>query len=134
MQDFTSLEIELLKFGYRKIYFLETECITCGTWRIAQDAIFERAISVPSCPQCSRRVEPSPILALGFTRRETPFHERIKAPLSVNALAWINARVDDDERDLRRIRKEKKRGTRSPHNAHSKLRDPVAGDFIGVPR
>jgi hypothetical protein len=131
MQDFTSLEIEQLKFGYRKIYFLETDCITCGVWRIAQDAVSAQGNTVPSCPQCSRMVQASAILCWGFSKRETPFHERIKAPLNVNALAWINAKVDDDERDRRRIAKE-----RAGRNGRQFRKDRKINpdDFRGVPQ
>jgi hypothetical protein len=60
MQDFSSLALELRKFGYRKIYFLETECFDCGVWRLTQDAILEPPEGVCPCPQCTAMVPCSP--------------------------------------------------------------------------
>jgi hypothetical protein len=129
--SFTSLEIELLRYGFRKIYFLETDCLACGTWRIAQDGVFEPGNTVPGCPQCSGRVQVSPVLCWGFTRREMPIVEKVKAGLSVNALAWINARIDDDERDRRRIAKERA-GSNGRHLRKDRKINP--DDFKGVPQ
>jgi hypothetical protein len=111
MQDFSSLGIELLKYGYHKIFFLETDCLRCGTWRVALSAHSDGGITDPSCPQCRGNVAVSPILCWGFTRRETPFCERIKAPMHLGAMAWVLTQVDDDdERDRRRIRREQAKG------------------------
>src|ERR1051326_3790926 len=107
MQDFSSLEIELLKVGYRKIYYLEIECWTCGSWRIVRDAIFEPPEGHFPCPRCSSRVPCSPILCVGFTRREMPIPaERFRAPLSCNSQSWVLTEFDE----VKKIRKEQKAG------------------------
>jgi len=109
--SFDSLAIELLKHGYHKISYREVSCLRHGTWRIAYDAHSLHAIGVPACPCCQKTVPCSGILADGYSKRETPFFERIKAPLHSGALAWMLTQVDDDdERDRRRIRREQARG------------------------
>jgi hypothetical protein len=131
VSSFSSLEIELARYGYKKIFFTECECIRCGTWRCAYDAVSSQRNSVPRCPQCSRMVQASPVLAWGYSKRETPFSERIKAPLNVNALAWINAQVDDDERDRRRTAKEQAGRNGRQFRKDRKINPD---DFRGVPQ
>jgi len=114
MQDFSSLEIELLKYGFRKISYRELNCLRCGTWRIACDGISESLEGCRSCPKCLGKVETSPPLCWGFTRRETPFSERIRAPLSVNAVSLLFAH-EPAEGAIER--KEQKRGQRASHYA-----------------
>jgi ribosomal protein S27E len=104
--SFDHLSLELLKFGYHKVLYLEVSCLRCGDYRVAQDAVFAQGNTVPSCPACGRRAEASPILCEGFSKHETPFHERIKAPLSVNALSYVMTTIDDDDKVAAKVRRQ----------------------------
>ena len=110
MQDFSSLGLELLKYGFRKVLFLEVSCLHCGDHRIGCDASCGAENTVPACPSCGRMVPASGILCVGFSKREMPFSERIKAPLGVNARSWINTSIDDDDKLAVKIRREQKHG------------------------
>ena len=71
MQAFDELGIELLKYGYRKVVFLETECNRCGTFRLGLGP------EVPlgdhfECPRCHEQRPCSGILAVGYSRRALP--------------------------------------------------------------
>jgi hypothetical protein len=58
----------------------------------------------------------SGILADGYSKRGTPFMERMKAPLHPGALGWALTQVDDDdERDRRRIGRKQAKGPRAHH-------------------
>jgi hypothetical protein len=127
-----ALAIQLLAHGYRRCYFRELNCLRCGTWRIALSALSGERITDPACPQCHGSVPVSPILCWGFTRQETPFYERFKAPLSVNSLIWVNTQVDDDERDRRRVQKERAKG--KPRATHYAAKPIPESHFADNPR
>jgi hypothetical protein len=131
VQIFPSLRIELLKQGFSEVHFLETQCRDCGVWRVAHDAVVEAGNTDPACPQCSSKVQVSPVLAVGFSRQSLPFAEKLRAGFSPAALSWINTQVDDDERDLRRVRKERALGRRGNHvhNRGSKIGQIDPADF-----
>jgi hypothetical protein len=68
MQDFSSLGIELLNFGFHPVVFLECECPEHGTFRfrvMPEQAIDDRI----ACPTCNVLRPCSGILAAGYTRK-----------------------------------------------------------------
>ena len=66
------LGIELLKYGYRRVRFIELECRTDGTLRIGVSS--EVALNGHfECPRCHLSRPSSGILATGYTRRTVPF-------------------------------------------------------------
>jgi hypothetical protein len=128
---FDALAIELLAYGYRKITYRELSCIHCGVWRIAQSVLCDGVNSDPCCPGCGGDVPVSPPLCWGFSRQSLPFAEKLRAGFSPSALSWLNAQIDDDERDLRRVRKERALGRRGNHvhNRGSKIGQIDPADF-----
>src|SRR5215467_11061958 len=79
MQTWDALAVELLKFGFRKILYIEVECSRCGAWRIgiSPDSILGERFE---CPKCHRAVPCSAALAIGYTRRELPIVDFWKRP------------------------------------------------------
>jgi hypothetical protein len=77
MQEWSSLQLELLKHGYRKIECWQFGCPDHGTFRIAT----EIPIEAYACPRCHRLYETSFVLE-GFTRRRLPIVELIEPPLT----------------------------------------------------
>ena len=70
-RTFDELGIELLKYGYRKIVFIEVECKIDGTYRLGVSAgqpIGDRF----ECPECHEQRPCSGILATGYSRKPLP--------------------------------------------------------------
>ncbi len=68
---FDELGIELLKYGYRKVVFLEVECKIDGAIRLGVSP--ELPIGEQfECPECHAQQPCSGILATGFSRRPLP--------------------------------------------------------------
>jgi hypothetical protein len=68
---FDELGIELLKYGYRKVVFLEVECKIDGASRLGVSA--ELPIGEQfECPECHAQRPCSGILAAGYSRRPLP--------------------------------------------------------------
>jgi hypothetical protein len=77
MQEWTSLRLELLAHGYRKIEYWQFGCPNHGTFRVATEIPIESY----ACPRCHRLYEASFVLE-GFTRRRLPIVELIEPPLT----------------------------------------------------
>ena len=71
---FDELGIELLKWGFRKVVFLEVECKIDGTHRIGVSAGLPIGDQF-ECPKCHAQRPCSGIIATGYSRRLLPFHE-----------------------------------------------------------
>ena len=71
MQNFSSLGIELLKYGFRPVVFFECECPDHGSFRfgLAPDLPISDRIA---CPRCNVPRPCSGILAAGYTRKPLP--------------------------------------------------------------
>jgi hypothetical protein len=71
---FDELGIELLKWGFRKVVFLEVECKIDGTHRIGVSAGLPIGDQF-ECPKCHAQRPCSGIIATGYSRQPLPFHE-----------------------------------------------------------
>ena len=113
--SFSSLEIELLRYGFHKVFYSEIYCPDHGGWRCA----VEESFPVLPCPQCGLLREATAI-AVGFARHPGKW-ERWEAPLSATARASLLAEIDE----ARKIRREQKHGQeRSHHYATGNEIDP----------
>src|SRR5262249_32441083 len=84
------LGIELLKYGYRKVVFLEVECKIDGAFRLgisAEQPIGDRL----ECPRCHLPRPRSGILATGYSRRPLP----LEPELWKAAIDWDTISDDD---------------------------------------
>lgn len=76
MQDFSSLGIELLKYGFVSISFVELYCSSCGGWRCAVG----QSYPLMPCPACGL-IREAAVIASGFTRHAGQW-EKWENPLS----------------------------------------------------
>lgn len=76
MQDFSSLGIELLKYGYRSFVTLQMYCTQHGLLRLNLELSAQRW----PCPICRVERECSPPLAHGYTKQSLPSFDVIVAP------------------------------------------------------
>jgi hypothetical protein len=68
---FDELGIELLKYGYRKVFFLELECKIDGTYRLGVSAEIPIGDQF-ECPKCHEQRPCSAVLAVGYSRHPLP--------------------------------------------------------------
>jgi len=76
---FNELGIELLKYGYRKVVFLEVQCKIDGTFRlgVSPEALFDSQFE---CPKCHSLRPCSGIIATGYSRQSLPLEEFWSGP------------------------------------------------------
>ena len=107
ISSFDSLAIELLKYGYSPIIYLEIYCPVHGGWR---GSLTEASPMVP-CPQCGVLREAA-VIAVGFTRQPGAW-ERWEKPLSQLQREYI-LNVDAYDNAAARL-KERRRGPADRH-------------------
>jgi hypothetical protein len=96
MQAFSSLGIELLKFGFHPVVFLECECPEHGTFRFGVMPDLPTGDRI-ACPRCNVLRHCSGILATGYTRKPLPLEpERVH-----RAVRW--QWIAEEERRPKRI-------------------------------
>ena len=119
MEDFSCLRVELLKYGFSEVRFLESFCLTCGSWRCG----IEFPQPEIACPVCGVLRHASWLGCSGFSRTPGQW-ERVRAPFSPHALSFIHSSIDDAER----FRNERKRRYHErPHfNRGSKILEASA--------
>ena len=71
MQDFSSLGIELLKYGFHPVVFLECECPDHGSFRFGVMPDLQLSDRI-ACPRCNILRPCSGVLAAGYTRKPLP--------------------------------------------------------------
>jgi hypothetical protein len=70
-RTFDELGIELLKYGYSKVVFIEVECKVDGTYRLGVSAELPIGDHF-ECPECHEQRPCSGILATGYSKRPLP--------------------------------------------------------------
>jgi hypothetical protein len=80
-------ELELLKHGYLKCYYVSGYCPTCGAFRVV--AALAPAGEWCACPQCGRAHCNCAVMGWGLTRRVLPEY----------AILWSALRLSDLPKD-----------------------------------
>ena len=75
MQEWTSLQLELLKYGFHRVEYWQFSCPPHGVFRVA----VETSQTSYTCPKCRQEYE-GKFVVEGLTRRQPPLTELIDRP------------------------------------------------------
>jgi len=75
--------LALMSLGFHRVYFAELHCKDHGEIRIAVET---KPRHRHPCPICNRSCWCSRVLCTGYTKRETPFYERVSGPAVIRAM------------------------------------------------